>query len=116
MKSYPDEIFDKHLKGFFNHRQDVPAHVQAQIRTRLHTHEETEISHIENNRWVGIMVLCSTVCMLILIWTGWMFFGQAALWVIGAVYYFLTMGGMVVMLLSSHTLRNRVQIHQTGGF
>ena len=111
MKTISSETLDTHMKDFMNHRQDVPAHVQLQLRTKLRTQQKEER---ESNLWAGIMVLCSALCMAMLGWLGWAFFGQAALWAMGAVYYFLTMGGMVVMLLSSHTSRNK-QIHQIGG-
>jgi hypothetical protein len=116
MKTYQSKELDKHLNDFFSHRQDVPAHVQAQIGAKLRGHKKADALHPENNSWVGIMVLCSVVCMVMLGWTGWMLFGQAVLWVMAAVYYFLTMGGMIVMLLSSHALQDSKIIHQTGGF
>ena len=106
MKDYPSKALDKHLNDFFSHRQEVPAHVQAQLSAKLRTHEEAAVLPPESNRWVGIMALCSALCMVILGWAGWMFFGQVALWIMGGMYYFLTMGGVVVMLLS-HTPHNR---------
>ena len=103
-----DEAFDKDLESFFSGRQEIPAHVKSQIHTKLRTHEVEKHLHLhsENHRWVGIMVLCSVMCMVTLALTGWMFLGQAALWIIGGIYYFLTMGGMVVMLLSNNSLPN----------
>ena len=107
MKSYSEEAFDKDLKDFFSQRQEVPTHIQSQIHGKLRAYEKAEYSHLENYYWVGIMVMCSVVCMITLAWAGWMFFGQTALWIMAAVYYFLTMGGMVVMLLSNYKYTRR---------
>ena len=107
MRTYSDEALDKDLKEFFSHRQGVPAHVQSQIHAKLRTRTEVpQHLHYDNNRWVGIMVLCSVLCMVTLGWTAWLFFGQVALWLMAGIYYFLTMGVMVVILLSTNSLQN----------
>ena len=118
MKTYSDEAFDKDLESFFSDRQEIPAHVKSQIHTKLRTYEEEKHLHLysENHRWVGVMVLCSVMCMVTLAFTGWMFFGQVALWIIGGIYYLLTMGGMVVMLLSNNPFPKHEHTPNIGGF
>ena len=110
MKTYSDEAFDKDLNDFFSHRQCVPAHVQSQIHAKLRIYSDTQRISREDNCWVGIMVLCSVLCMVALGCMGWIYFGQVAIWFMGGIYYFLTMGGMIVMLLSTSSLRNH-EIH-----
>ena len=89
-----DSRLDDDLKKFFSGRQDVPPHVKAQISERLHSYGEAE-----SNRWVGIMVVCSFVCMLALAWVSWFFFGWIMLGILAGFYYFMTISAAVSALL-----------------
>ena len=86
--------FDEDMKNFYSGRQDVPAHVRLHVAERMYAREQAE-----SNLWIGVMVVCSFVCMLVLAWASWFFFGWAALGVLAGMYYFMTTCAAVSALL-----------------
>jgi len=85
---------DEELRSYYSGRTDVPEHVRLQIGEKLRNRGEAESSG-----WVGVMVLCSLVCMLVFVGASWMVFGWVALLVLLGIYYFMTVGAAVSALL-----------------
>ena len=95
------KTLDDDLKSFFSRREEVPADVKIQISEKLRVCRKDE-----SNSWAVVMVICSIICMAVFAGTAWMFFGQAALWILAGIYYFMASGAAVSVLL----LNRRVSV------